>query len=403
MCFAPDRDLAPTKIDAFLDSLIAVAQELGIEVKNTEPPILYGHNNPAEVERILNGAWSTIGKRCGDQPQLILCLLPTTNVTLYAEIKRVCDTSLGVASQCLLVKNIHAPKKQYCANVCLKINVKLGGLNVFLTSNQLPFLSEVPTVVFGCDLLHPSASDPGKPSVASLVATMDSKASSYASTVRTQFSRNELILDLQDMVRELLVTFYQTTGLKPERILFYRDGISEYQFTDVLRSELPAIVRACQSLDPDYQPTITFVVVQKRHHARFFPVNPADADRSQNTPAGTVVEKDITNPHEFDFYLCSHSGLQGTSKPAHYHVLFDDNGFSADELQDLTYKLCYLYARCTRSVSVVPPVYYAHLVAFRARFHLVKKGSNAASDVPDHESIHFAPVKAPLQKSMYFM
>ena len=33
----------------------------------------------------------------------------------------------------------------------------------------------------------------------------------------------------------------------------------------------------------------------------------------------------------------------------------DENGFSADGLQLLTYWLCYLYARCTRSVSYPPP------------------------------------------------
>lgn len=31
--------------------------------------------------------------------------------------------------------------------------------------------------------------------------------------------------------------------------------------------------------------------------------------------------------------------------------------------------MCYLYCRATRSVSVCPPAYYAHLVAARARFH----------------------------------
>jgi hypothetical protein len=32
---------------------------------------------------------------------------------------------------------------------------------------------------------------------------------------------------------------------------------------------------------------------------------------------------------------------QGTSRPTHYHVLLDENRFSADALQTLTYNLCY--------------------------------------------------------------
>lgn len=47
--------------------------------------------------------------------------------------------------------------------------------------------------------------------------------------------------------------------------------------------------------------------------------------------------------------------------------------FSADDLQNLTYQLCHTYVRCTRSVSIPAPAYYAHLVAFRARYHLVEK------------------------------
>lgn len=65
--------------------------------------------------------------------------------------------------------------------------------------------------------------------------------------------------------------------------------------------------------------------------------------------------------------------FQGTSRPSHYHVLWDDNRFNADELQILTYQLCHTYVRCTRSVSIPAPAYYAHLVAFRARYHLVDK------------------------------
>ncbi|KAI8011331.1 Protein argonaute MEL1 [Camellia lanceoleosa] len=70
---------------------------------------------------------------------------------------------------------------------------------------------------------------------------------------------------------------------------------------------------------------------------------------------------------------------QGTSRPAHYHVLYDENKFTADALQTLTNNLCYMYARCTRSVSIVPPAYYAHLAAFRARYYIEGETSESES------------------------
>ena len=79
------------------------------------------------------------------------------------------------------------------------------------------------------------------------------------------------------------------------------------------------------------RPAITIIVVGKRHHVRFFPINPQDpkqADkRSENCKAGTIVDSDIVHPTEFDFYLQSHAGLLGTSRPAHYSVLYDESDF----------------------------------------------------------------------------
>jgi hypothetical protein len=106
------------------------------------------------------------------------------------------------------------------------------------------------------------------------------------------------------------------------------------------------------------------------------------------------------HPFEFDFYLKSHTSSQGTSRPTHYHVLFDENVFNADSLQSLTYNLCYNFARCTRAVSVVPPVYYAHLVCRRARFHISWNDSDISEGV---ERVGYAAVKSELLKVMYFM
>ncbi|KAL1138977.1 hypothetical protein AAG570_009038 [Ranatra chinensis] len=185
---------------------------------------------------------------------------------------------------------------------------------------------------------------------------------------RLQDARVEIIKDMQAIMREQLMFFYRETRFKPAAILFYRDGVSEGQFKTVLNTELTAIRRACSSLNTDYKPTITFLVVQKRHHTRFFPTRAQDEDgRNKNVPAGTIVDTDITHPREFDFYLASHASIQGTSRPTKYHLLWDDANLSEDELEQITYYLCHMFTRCTRSVSYPAPTYYAHLAAFRVR------------------------------------
>ena len=56
------------------------------------------------------------------------------------------------------------------------------------------------------------------------------------------------------------------------------------------------------------------VIFNFRHHTRFIPAHIRDRnmrrERDQNIQAGTVVEKDVTNKTDFDFYLCSHQGIQ---------------------------------------------------------------------------------------------
>ena len=91
--------------------------------------------------------------------------------------------------------------------------------------------------------------------------------------------------------------------------------------------------------------------------------------------------------------------MKGTSRPTHYHVLLDENKFSADGLQDLSYKLCHLQARCTRTVSVVPAIYYAHLVAVRGRYHTKSEvWSDANSSESAIEPISLSSVKNDLMK-----
>ncbi|KAG8097788.1 hypothetical protein GUJ93_ZPchr0013g34305 [Zizania palustris] len=297
------------------------------------------------------------------QLELLIIVLPEANTSIfYGRIKRICETELGVMSQCCLPRNVQKAGQQYLQNMALKINVKVGGRNTALEDalhRRIPLLTDLPTMIFGADVTHPPSGEDASPSIAAVVASMDwPEVSKYKCLVSSQCHREEIIADLftevkdsqkglvyGGMIRELLVSFYRANGCrKPARIIFYRDGVSEGQFSQVLLYEMDAIRKACASIEEGYLPPVTFVVVQKRHHTRLFPENHRAGDlmdRSGNILPGTVVDTQICHPNEFDFYLCSHSGIQGTSRPAHYHVLFDENKFGADALQTLTYNLCY--------------------------------------------------------------
>ncbi|WOK92830.1 protein argonaute 1B-like isoform X1 [Canna indica] len=400
-CINFSRNIPENVARGFCHELALMCRSCGMEFA-LEPVLRLLSARPDQVEGALKAHYHdamNVLQPLGKDLDLLIAILPDNNGSLYGDLKRVCETDLGIVSQCCLTKHVFKMSKQYMANVALKINVKVGGRNTVLADalkRRIPFVSDIPTIIFGADVTHPHPGEDSSPSIAAVVASQDwPEITKYAGLVSAQAHRQELIQDLykvsQDpqrgtvaggMIRELLISFNKSTGVKPCRIIFYRDGVSEGQFYQVLLYELDAIRKACASLEADYQPPVTFVVVQKRHHTRLFANNHNDhrsVDKSGNILPGTVVDSKICHPTEFDFYLCSHAGIQGTSRPAHYHVLWDENNFTADALQSLTNNLCYTYARCTRSVSIVPPAYYAHLAAFRARFYMEPEFPETAS------------------------
>ena len=164
-------------------------------------------------------------------------------------------------------------------------------------------------MVMGADVNHPAPSptDKSSPSLVAVVGSYDRNASKYGLEVRHQTHRTEVIKDICEITKNLLMNFYTKAKCKPLAIIMYRDGVSESQFTQVLSHELLGMREACSQLQNDYKPSITFFCVQKRHHTRLFVQNPKDAVRG-NIPPGTIVDNTITHPTESDFYLCSHQG-----------------------------------------------------------------------------------------------
>ncbi|KAI9764057.1 MAG: hypothetical protein M1835_007658 [Candelina submexicana] len=361
----------------------------------------FGERLCTELERALAGLRNPV--------RLLVVVLEEKDEEVYSIIKRWGDSEKGLPTVCVTFTNYIKKAGSLLGNLALKINLKLNG-----TAHALPktFYSNlfqgdrVDTMIVGADVTHPSRqSIDNCPSIAGVVASIDELFSNYPGSLRLQESKKEvrpesyriqryhyadrihqMITELRSMIAERLTAWYKRNSRRlPNNILFYRDGVSESQFTHVKNHELPQIELGCSDAfhtlciqDPNlnklsYVPRITLVVVGKRHQTRFYPAEETSKGhlvRNGNFKPGLVVDSDICSPYFFDFYLQAHDSLKGTARSAHYWVLENGMDFTSNELQSLTHDLCYNYARATKAVSYVPAAYIADRLCERGRVYL---------------------------------
>jgi hypothetical protein len=226
--------------------------------------------------------------------------------------------------------------------------------------------------------------------MAALTMSFDQNACRYAAAVQTNGHRVEMITP--GHVRSMMMPLFEQWiakvggGRGPSHIYYFRDGVSEGQYSHVLNLEVAqmkeaisekygaqtaggvsTISRSDRTLLTPKQIKWTVVVCTKRHHIRFFPKDGDNqaGDRNSNALPGTLVERDVTHPFEYDFYLNAHSAIQGTARPVHYHVLQDDAKVPVAELQKMIYQFSYQYMRSTTPVSLckylsLEPIYKAN-------------------------------------------
>ncbi|KAG9088958.1 hypothetical protein FRC06_001770, partial [Ceratobasidium sp. 370] len=408
------RTVRESDVQDIIQKFKARADSLGIRGLSPNPPISYPPAQALDVHQHLHAAGTAVFNAAKKPPSLFVIIIPDNSADLYQAIKHFGDVKRGVPTQCLDGFKAKHGNDQYWANVCLKVNAKLGGINSILDPQAREFLSDPsnPAMVIGAAAMHPPPGIPGRPSFVSVVGSIDSTATHYSAVSAVQSARMEIFTQVEDPVYELIDRHMywkreqeKKQNVAPKRILYYRTGVSEGQFQHVLELELPGIKAACSR--HKINPLITVVVVGKRHHVRFFPTH-GRADRSGNCPAGTVVDDVVVHPNEFDFYLQSHGGLLGTARPTHYSVLHDENNFTPDSLQALSFALCHV-ARATRSVSIPAPVYYAHIVCGRAGNHYdpsvdaATTTNDGASSTVQRFRGQFQPIHASMQYKMLYV
>ncbi|KAH6919331.1 eukaryotic translation initiation factor 2C [Coprinopsis sp. MPI-PUGE-AT-0042] len=337
--------------------LMAEAKKLGMTIE--APPARKRANSGGDILGQLRTTVVEYAKANKTGPQMLFVIIPDGSDQLRIQTAAA-NGPPGVATQCVKAFKCRGARPQYWANVLIQMNAKLGGINFIPDPSQDASLADLqrPTIVMGADVAHPSPGPDGPPSFAALVWSIDRNHMKYNARDSIQPGRREIIEDIGPMVKHAFKNHYQLRKVWPIRLIFFRDGVSEGQFEAVKEQE---VFRELKAENPAFPVVkITYYIVGKRHHIRFNAVQDKDKDRkSGNVLAGTVIDTDITHPVENDFYLLSHGGIIGTSRPAHYSIIHDE---------EISYSLCHGYASCTRSVSIPIPVYYADKACEYAKY-----------------------------------
>lgn len=127
-CFAPQRTCREDSLRNFTQQLQKISNDAGMPIIG-QPCFCKYANGPDQVEPMFRYLKQTF-----QGLQLVVVVLPG-KTPVYAEVKRVGDTVLGMATQCVQAKNVNKTSPQTLSNLCLKINVKLGGINNILVPN----------------------------------------------------------------------------------------------------------------------------------------------------------------------------------------------------------------------------------------------------------------------------
>lgn len=281
-------------------------------------------------EQCVDDAFSEMKQRAPDA-QIIFVLLPDTSVRAWQAVKYAAIVKQGMMTQCLVKgRGLRLDKldKGTIANICIKVNAKLGGINQTVTgARNGQLLRDIcssgrgqHTMVLGGDVTHAKGGEI-TPSIAALVASLDLDCAQFAHEVRAQSTNEENIEEFPAMFESLVSKHCRAMRCAPAdvtNIIYYRDGVADNQFQEVMALEMTQLKFAIKKLGlggTGGACKITFCIVQKRHKIRMYQNDTRfqDSPKSGNPAPGTTVDHGPVHPGHFNFYLMSHAGIQGTS------------------------------------------------------------------------------------------
>ena len=193
------NDAQDPELRSIIEGFASMCRTCGISVPQT-PPLVAVAELPRKdpQDPIRTYAINTIRSALmatKQKPALLLVILSNSDKHIYSGLKHLCDVYLDVPNVCVQSAKIRREKGQlqYYANVALKVNMKLGGVNHAVDEASMVKLRQPSTMVVGMDVTHPGPSTvKGTPSIAAVVASADLRFSQYPASMRIQETKKEV-------------------------------------------------------------------------------------------------------------------------------------------------------------------------------------------------------------------
>uniref|UniRef100_A0A7N6BQP1 Piwi-like protein 2 n=1 Tax=Anabas testudineus TaxID=64144 RepID=A0A7N6BQP1_ANATE len=277
--------------------------------------------------------------------QLVVCIMVGNRDDLYSVIKKLCCVKSPIPSQAINVRTISQQQKlkSVAQKILLQMNSKLGGE---LWTVNVPLKN---LMVVGVDVHHDTSKS--HRSVMGFVASVNSSLTRWYSRVTFQSPTEELINGFRVCLLAALQKYFEVNHTLPEKIVVYRDGVSDGQLKMVERYEIPQLIK-CFDTFPSYEPKLVFIVVQKRISTNLY----SWASNNLGTPPpGTVLDHTLTKKDWVDFYLMAHNIRHGCGLPTHYIMLYNTANLTPDHLQRASYPAIHaaLEGRFIRTINFV--------------------------------------------------
>jgi len=409
----PESD-APV-IDIWLRSLKDIAQ-VAFTMKMPDPRRVVCSD---QVEHLVQ----TLENNMLPKTKMVLLLAQQKDFKkVYSICKKYTLCEKGCVTQVVRSETIR--KRQSIASVLsrivLQINAKCDGALWHITLKEKdtrPFYDQPnSTMCIGIDVYHaPMTNADGEnlkdnmkecttPWIG-LVASIDDHATKYYSKAfKLEWRPSEsgaLELNASSVIKAFLPealfhfrnTAWNAGQQLPEHFLVYRNSVEPYEWEHIHATEVSAIKSILEHFSTQvrekfgvaYNPGLTFVAIRRREHSRF-----CLKDGKKNPPPGTVIDApQLALPGLENFLLVNQAVSKGVACPTHYTILEKAEGVEKWALQNLTYRLSFLYFNYTGSVRLPAPAQYAKKLAYL----------HGAAVQPTQEK----PIRDMLAESLYYL